>query len=67
MVELLVAHGANLNTKSVLEETPLGETKKALALKKNILSSNSSVLSVVLCFFHIFYFNFFCRFRCVYG
>lgn len=34
MVELLVAHGANLNTKSVLEETPLGETKKALALKK---------------------------------
>lgn len=48
-----MAHGANLNTKSVLEETPLGETKKALALKK-ILSSNSSVLSVVLCFFHIF-------------
>ena len=25
MVELLVAHGASLDTKSVLEETPLGE------------------------------------------
>lgn len=25
MVELLVAHGASLNAKSVLEETPLGE------------------------------------------
>lgn len=29
MVELLVAHGASLNTKSVLEETPLGKTRKA--------------------------------------
>lgn len=26
MVELLVAHGANLDSRSVLEETPLGET-----------------------------------------
>lgn len=34
MVELLVAHGANLNAKSVLEETPLGECRKPLALKK---------------------------------
>ena len=25
MVELLVAHGSSLDTKSVLEETPLGE------------------------------------------
>lgn len=28
MVELLVAHGASLNTKSILEETPLGENGK---------------------------------------
>ena len=28
MVELLVAHGASLNSKSVLEETPLGKTRK---------------------------------------
>lgn len=26
MVELLVAHGANLDSRSVLEETPLGKT-----------------------------------------
>lgn len=32
MVELLVAHGANLNAKSVLEETPLGETRVLLLL-----------------------------------
>lgn len=27
MVELLVANGASLDTKSVLEETPMGETR----------------------------------------
>lgn len=26
MVELLVAHGANLSAKSVLEETPIGKS-----------------------------------------
>lgn len=34
MVELLVAHGANLDSRSVLEETPLGKTSRLLALKK---------------------------------
>lgn len=40
MVELLVAHGANLNAKSVLEETPLGETRVLLLLLFLPLLSN---------------------------
>lgn len=28
IVELLVAHGANLNSKSVLDETPLGRNRR---------------------------------------
>lgn len=32
MVELLVAHGASLNTKSVLDETPLGKISYASVL-----------------------------------
>lgn len=55
MVELLVAHGANLNAKSVLEETPLGETRVLLLLLflplvSNLFMRDTQVSNLLLLF-----------------